>query len=137
MKKIALLIIASGLLAACSTGQQKNTNNNCRIEGNDCWKIVQLLEKTKEVSLNTTVEKGENVWENPVKYENPDLASLGLEVSQCTTYRDGGSTVYILNDNVAIFTNRRLGKNPQYGYTTVTFKENTSKFVFDQKGNLK
>lgn len=136
MKKITLFVLAGVLLAACSSAQQKTAENNCTIQGKDCWEIAQLLSQTKEVALDTVENQGEDVWAHPVKYENPSLAAMNLEVTHHMMYRDGGSTVDILNDKVSFFTNRRLGKNPKLGYVTVTFKETGKKFVFDEKGKL-
>ena len=132
MKKLALLVVGLGFLAACAS-TPKNNGSACKIEGNDCWKVVQLVGKTKEVRL----ENNDNIWQNEVKYENPDLEKMGLTVTQHIMYRDGGTTNTIINDKVAIRTNRRLGENPEYGYTTITFKEGGKKFVFDPQGNLK
>ena len=136
MKKITLLTLVSALLVACSSTQTKTAKSSCAIQGKDCWEIAQLLNQTKEIALDTVENQGEDVWTHPVKYENASLAALNLEVTHHMMYRDGGSTVDILNDKVSFFTNRRLGKNPQRGYVTVTFKETGKKFVFDEKGKL-
>ena len=135
MKKITLFVFAGILLTACSSTQQKTTEN-CTIQGRDCWEIAQLLSKTEEIALDTVENQGENVWTHPVKYENPDLEAMNLQVTHHMMYRDGGSTIDVLNDKVSFFTNRRLGPNPQRGYVTVTFKESGKKFLFDEKGKL-
>ncbi len=133
MKKITLFVVGIGFLAACASTQPRDKGNVCQIEGKDCWKVVQLVGKTKEIPL----ENNDNIWQNAVKYENPDLEKMGLTVTQHIMYRDGGTTNTIINDNVAIRTNRRLGENPEYGYTTIIFKESGKKFVFDPQGKLK
>jgi hypothetical protein len=134
MKKIALLVVGVGLLAACSATQKEDKGNVCKIEGKDCWKVAQLVNKTKEVYSDTETD---NIWQNNIKYENPDLEAMGLKVTFHTMYRDGGSTTTVINDNVAINVNRRLGPNPDYGNTTVKFKESGKQFVFDPQGKLK
>lgn len=134
MKKIALLVVGVGLLAACSATQKEDKANVCKIEGKDCWKVAQLVNKTKEVYSDTETD---NIWQNNIKYENPDLEAMGLKVTFHTMYRDGGTTNTIINDNVSIKVNRRLGPNPEYGYTTIKFKESGKQFVFDPQGKLK
>lgn len=134
MKKIALLVVGVGLLAACSATQKEDKANVCKIEGKDCWKVAQLVNKTKEVYSDTETD---NIWQNNIKYENPDLEAMGLKVTFHTMYRDGGSTTTVINDNVAINVNRRLGPNPDYGNTTIKFKESGKQFVFDPQGKLK
>ena len=134
MKKLALLILGVGFLAACAGTQTKNAGNVCKIEGNDCWKVAQLVNKTKEVYSDTETD---NIWQNNIKYENPDLEAMGLKVTQHIMYRDGGTTNTIINNNVAITINRRLGPNPDYGYTTIKFKESGKQFIFDPQGKLK
>ena len=53
-------------------------------------------------------------------------------------FRDGGSTAYVLNDNVAIRTNRSIGMQgtPAYGQTTIKFKETGKQFIYDSTGEL-
>lgn len=134
MKKIFLLFVAVALVGCASTTSKKQTSSACKVKGHDCWQVAQLLDKTQEITLDTKTQQGEGTWKNNVKYENPDLAAKGITVTQYVVYRDGGSTVHILDEEVAIFTNRRLGKNPQRGYVTVTFKETGEKFLFNEKG---
>jgi len=134
MKKLFLLLTVAALAGCASTAAKNQAPGICTINGNDCWQVAQLLNKTKEIKLETKQPKGEGAWENNVKYENPDLAARGLTVTQHTRYRDGGSTIYVINDQAAFFTNRRIGANKELGYTTVTFKDTDQKFVFDTKG---
>lgn len=134
MKKLTLIFVGVVLVGCASTTSKQETASACQVKGHDCWQIAQLLDKTQEITLDTKTQQGENTWQNNVKYENPDLAAKGLTVTHHVMYRDGGSTLYVLDDQVAFFTNRRLGPNPQLGYTTVTFKDNGQKFVFDTKG---
>lgn len=136
MKKIALLFVAFALVGCASATSKKETTSACKVKGHDCWQIAQLLSKTNEIQLEGTEEQGENIWKHPVRYENSDLSAMDITVTQHIMYRDGGSTVDILDDQVAFFTNRRLGRNPQLGYVTVTFKETGEKFVFNEKGKL-
>lgn len=135
MKKITLFILAGILVSACASAQHQTAGNDCTIQGKTCLEIAQLLSKTEEIALDTVENQGEDV-SHPVKYNNPDLAAMNLEVTHHMMYRDGGSTIDVLNDNISFFTNRRLGPNPQRGYLTVTFKESGKKFIFDEKGKL-
>ena len=122
------------MIGCASTGTKTATTPACSVSGYDCWQVAQLLDKTQEITLSTKAPQGEDSWQNNIKYENPELAAKGLTVTHHIMYRDGGSTLYVLNDQVAFFTNRRLGPNKELGYTTVTFKDNGQKFVFDTKG---
>jgi hypothetical protein len=136
MKKLTLIFVAAALVGCASTTAKQEPASTCQVKGHDCWQVAQLLDKTQQTVLDTKQPQGEGTWQNNVKYENPDLAAKGITVTQYIVYRDGGSTVYILDEEVAFFTNRRLGKNPQQGYVTVTFKESGEKFLFNEKGKL-
>lgn len=136
MKKLTLLFVAVALVGCATATSKKETSSVCKVKGHDCWQVAQLLDKTQEIVLDTKQPQGENSWQNNVKYNNPDLAAKDITVTQYIMYRDGGSTVYVLDEQVAFFTNRRLGPNPQYGYVTVTFKETGEKFVFNKEGKL-
>ena len=136
MKKLTLLFVAVALVGCATSTSKKETASACKVKGHDCWQIAQLVRNTNEVQLNKKEEQGENTQRNLVKYENPELAAKGLNVTHHVMYRDGGSTVTVIDEEVAFFVNRRLGPNPQYGYVTVTFKETGEKFVFNEKGKL-
>jgi len=136
MKKLLTLTLSVVLLGGCSVFQKKADDSTvCKIGTKDCREIAKLLPKTKDVPASP--ELASELWWNipgGVKYENEDLAKLGLTVTSYIMYRDGGSTVYVLNDEVAFSTNRRLGENPDYGVTTVRFKDGKT-FKFDAEGN--
>ncbi len=132
MKKILLFVIGLALFSAC-----KNAEKVCKIEGHDCWDIVKLA--------------------NNKQYK--DLEAMGLKVSDSSYFKDGGSTITVLNDKVSIFTDYsissdffKIGKitledgstlmiptpyNSELGYVTVTFKKDGREFIFDPQGNLK
>jgi hypothetical protein len=138
MKKLFLFTLSVCVLAGCSLFQKQNAAADmCKINKKDCWEIAQLLPKTKDVPAHPETASEELWWNIPggTKYENADLAKVGLTVTHYIMYRDGGSTVYVLNDEVSFSTNRRLGENPDYGVTTVRFKDGRT-FKYDADGNL-
>jgi len=60
-----------------------------------------------------------------------------MKVTFFTMYRDGGSTQYVLDDEVAIHTNNSLAADiSQRGTKTVKFK-NGPTFVYNPDGTLK
>lgn len=138
MKKLFALTASVCLLAGCALFQKQTDNTQvCKINKKDCWKVAKLLANTKEVPTNPETASEELWWNIPggKKYENADLAKMGLTVTHYIMYRDGGSTIYVLNDEVSFATNRRLGENPEYGITTVRFKDGQT-FKYDKDGNL-
>lgn len=138
MKKLFVLTASVCLLAGCALFQkQTNPAEVCQINKKDCWKVAQLLGQTKEVPADPNTASQEAWWNMPngVKYENEALTKMGLTVTRYMMYRDGGSTLYVLNDEVSFATNRRLGENPEYGVTTVKFKDGRT-FKYDADGKL-
>ena len=139
MKKLTLLFISTVLLFACSGKEQADpvtSQSACTINGNDCWEIVKLLAKTK---ITPTKEA--------YTYENPALEKLGLTVTAYDMYQDGGSTFFILNNEVFVYTNRKLGTpREQIGAVTIRFKKDPTSaspefdgplFEYTPKGRLK
>ncbi|MBO4707136.1 MAG: hypothetical protein J5594_01065 [Elusimicrobiaceae bacterium] len=115
----------------------KEVNKDCKINGHDCWAVVQKLGKTKEI--RTENPDKDNIWvPDIITYENNDLKKWGIAVSSYVMFRDGGSTAYVLNDNIAIRTNRSIGMQgtPAYGQTTIKFKETGKQFIYDSTGEL-
>ncbi len=160
MKRIIICLFGVLLVAACAatpktnveeakeeakqvaeqktaTAPKKEVNKDCKINGHDCWAVVQKLGKTKEI--RTENPDKDNIWApDIITYENPDLKEWGIIVTQYTMFRDGGSTIHILNDNVSIRVNRSIGMQgtPAYGETTVKFKETGDKFIYDFMGKV-
>ena len=159
MKRIIICLFGVLLVAACAAtpktsveeakedakqvAEQKpaapkeEVNKDCKINGHDCWAVVQKLGKTKEI--RTENPDKDNIWApDIITYENPDLKEWGITVSSYVMFRDGGSTAYVLNDNVAIRTNRSIGMQgtPAYGQTTIKFKETGKQFIYDSTGEL-
>ena len=117
--------------------QEKANKQECEINGHDCWAVVQKLGTTKEIRTENPDKN--NLWApDIITYENKDLQNWGLKVTFYTMYRDGGSTLYVLNENIAIRTNRSIGMQgtPAYGQTTVKFKETSKQFIYDSTGKL-
>ena len=115
----------------------KEVNKDCKINGHDCWAVVQKLGKTKEI--RTENPDKDNIWvPDLVTYENKELKDWGITVTQYVMFRDGGSTNHILNENVSIRVNRSLGMQgtPAYGHTTIKFKETGKQFIYDSTGEL-
>ena len=115
----------------------KEVNQDCKINGHDCWAVVQKLGKTKEI--RTENPDKDNIWvPDIITYENKELQDWGITVTSYVMFRDGGSTTYILNDNVSIRTNRSIGMQgtPAYGQTTIKFKETGKQFIYDSTGKL-
>ena len=120
-----------------ATVPKKEVAQDCKINGHDCWAVVQKLGKTKEI--RTENPDKDNIWApDIITYENKDLKDWGITVTQYIMFRDGGSTLYVLNENVSIRVNRSLGmKNtPAYGQTTIKFKETGKQFIYDFMGKL-
>ena len=160
MKRIIICLFGVLLVAACAAtpktsveeakeevkqvAEQKPTaapkeevNKDCKINGHDCWTVVQKLGKTKEI--RTENPDKDNIWvADIVTYENPDLKDWGITVTYYTMFRDGGSTLYVLNDNISIRTNRSIGMQgtPAYGQTTIKFKETGKQFIYAFTGDL-
>lgn len=98
----------------------------CTIKGYDCREVIAKLTLTTEEPANEEVANGETpYWNVPggTKYANPALDEMGMKITQYIMYRDGGTTQYVIDDNVGINTNLRLGDNPDYGKVTVKFKD--------------
>jgi len=98
----------------------------CTIKGYDCREVIAKLTLTTEEPANEEVANGETpYWNVPggTKYVNPALDEMGMKITQYVMYRDGGTTQYVIDDNVGINTNLRLGDNPDYGKVIVKFKD--------------
>lgn len=111
----------------------------CTIKGHDCWEVAQKLSGTREIRTpkeNPTEE--ESLWTpDVITYENPEIEALGMKVTFYTMYRDGGSTQYVLDDEVAIRTNNSLAAEAsQLGTKTIKFKDGPT-FVYSPDGVLK
>ena len=116
---------------------KEEVDKDCKINGHDCWAVVQKLGKTKEI--RTENPDKDNIWATDIiTYENEDLKDWGITVTHYTMFRDGGSTIHVLNDNVSIRVNRLIGLQgtPAYGQTTIKFKETGKKFIYDFTGEL-
>ena len=101
----------------------------CAIKGYDCREVIAKLTLTTEEPANEEIANGETpYWNVPggTKYVNPALDEMGMKITQYVMYRDGGTTQYVIDDNVGIHTNLRLGDNPDYGKVTVKFKASGS-----------
>lgn len=160
MKKISLFLLAVLLTLGCTispkvsvkdeneeaqlinqqktiSAPKKEVNQGCKINGYDCWAVVQKLGKTKEI--RTENPDKDNIWASDIiTYENKDLKALGVIVTNYTMFRDGGSTIYVLNDNISIHTNRSLGMKgtPNYGLTTIKFKDTGKQFIYNFMGEF-
>lgn len=67
--------------------QKATANQECKINGYDCWKIAQLFKLGTENDQETRTAK---------------LKKMGLTVTFSTMYRDGGSWDYQLSDGTRI-----------------------------------
>jgi len=160
MKKSIIFLLGVLLVAACASTPKTNVEDakeeakqlaeqkpaaaskeavdkDCKINGHDCWAVVQKLGKTQEIRAENTDKN--NIWvPDIITYENQDLKDWGLKVTFYTMYRDGGSTLYVLNENIAVRTNRSIGMQgtSAYGQTTVKFKETGKQFIYDSTGKL-
>ena len=120
-----------------ATTPKEELDKDCKINGHDCWTVVQKLGKTKEI--RTENPDKDNIWvPDIITYENKELKDWGITVSSYVMFRDGGSTAYVLNENIAIRTNRSIGMQgtPAYGQTTIKFKETGKQFIYDSTGEL-
>lgn len=120
-----------------ATTPKEEVDKDCKINGHDCWAVVQKLGKTKEI--RTENPDKDNIWvPDLVTYENKELKDWGITVTQYIMFRDGGSTNHILNDNVSIRVNRSIGMQgtPAYGQTTIKFKETGKQFIYDSMGKF-
>ena len=116
MKKLVLVFVSAVFFAACSgkEGPETSTQPPCTINGHDCWKVVKLLPQTK------VIPTGDFTY----TYENPALQNWGITVTAHDMYQDGGSTYHILNNEVFIYTNHKMGSpRSQLGAVTVRFKK--------------
>ena len=159
MKKVVMFLLGFLLVTGCSSTPKANVENakedvkqvakqepstaskevnkDCKINGHDCWAVVQKLGKTKEI--RTENPDKDNIWvPDLVTYENKELKDWGITVTQYVMFRDGGSTNHILNENVSIRVNRSIGMQgtPAYGQTTIKFKETGKQFIYDSTGEL-
>lgn len=160
MKRIIICLFGFLLVAACASTPKANVeeakeeakqvaeqktattpkeevDKDCKINGHDCWAVVKKLGKTKEIRTENPDKN--NIWlPDIITYENKELKDWGITVSSYVMFRDGGSTAYVLNENVAIRTNRSIGMQgtPAYGQTTIKFKETGKQFIYDSTGEL-
>lgn len=136
MKKLLFVLLVFAL-AGCATANHKK-NDVCKIKGQDCWQIVQMLDDTQEVPANDEVAK-QDWWNIPggTKYLNAGLKDLGLTITQHIMFRDGGSTIDIIEGDEVPVSIRRyiiLG-TPDYDGALVQFKDGPA-FTYDKDGNL-
>jgi len=133
MKKMILVLVGIGFLVACSGKEspQKETSatpvqSACQINGHDCWDVVQLVKQTKTIQTEDTTPHPHEPWPHyTYTYENPALQNWGITVTDYDMFKDGGSTIYILNDSIAVHTNRKIGSpRAQMGAVTVRFRNN-------------
>lgn len=133
MEKLALLFISAVLLCACSSKEQpqveqqaQNDSLPCTINAHNCWEVIQALKETKIIKKEDPTEYPQEPWPHHIyTYENPTLQNWGIIIDKYDMFRDGGSTIYILNDSsIAIHTNRKIGSaREQIGAVTVRFKK--------------
>lgn len=97
----------------------------CQINEHDCWEVVQLLKQTKTIQTPDPTEHPKEPWPHFIyTYENPALQDWGITVTNYDMYKDGGSTYHILNNEVFIYTNRKIGSpRARMGAVTVRFKK--------------
>ena len=140
MKKGMLVLVGLVFLVACSgkeeqTAKVPNAQANCTINGHTCWEVIQLLGQTKIIQNQDTTEHPQEPWTHYIyTYENPALQDWGINVTNYDMYKDGGSTIHTLNNDVTIYTNRQIGSpRSAMGEVTVTFKDNTQ-YKFDRNG---
>ena len=133
MKKLVLACLSLFLLAACSPQVQQDFPP-CTINGHDCWEVVQLLKQTKVISTPAPDVPGEP-WPHYTKtYENSALQAWGITVTEYDMFKDGGSTIHVLNDMVSIRTNRKIGSpRAEMGAVTLKFKDG-SQFKYNRSG---
>ena len=114
------------------------TDAACSYKGHNCWEIVALLGNTKEIRTPKENPTPEDLWTpDIITYENPALKELGMQVTFYTMYRDGGSTRYIIDDNMSVYTNNSIGADAsQRGTKTIKFKDGR-KFIYDPDGTLR
>ena len=140
-----MLGVTAGLLTACQSAEKQQTvvqkpaqvpQETCTVNGHDCWKVVKLLPQTKEVPGGGEQPAADDIWAQPkVTYENAALKKLGLTVTSYTMYRDGGSTAYVVNDEVVFRTNRSIGMPEKHGFVTVKFKGGPT-YTYNPQGVL-
>ena len=100
----------------------------CAINGHDCLEIIARLPLTKEVPATEAGAKGETAyWNEPggVKYVNPALEALGMNVTQYMEDRNG-KVVQVIDEKVGITTHLGFKQSPNYGEVTVKFKDGAS-----------
>lgn len=155
MKKLILLLLSLSFLFACS-GKEEPTRpavaNSpeafCTINGHDCWEVVQLLKQTKIIQNEDPADHPQEPWPHYIyTYENPALQNWGITIDKYDMFKDGGSTIYILNGgSIAVRTNRKIGSpRAQMGAVTVRFKKDPQStnpefdgpaFQYTPQGNL-
>ncbi len=131
MKKLILAVISMGFLFACSGKEEptvaatQETFPPCFINGHDCWEVVQLLKQTKTIQNQDPTEYPQQPWPHFIyTYENPALQAWGITITKYDIFRDGGSTVYLLNDgSIAVGTSRKITlPRGEMGAVTIRFK---------------
>lgn len=106
----------------------------CQINGHTCWEVIGLLDQTETISTPAPDIPGEPWKHFSYTYKNSALQAWGITVTQYDMFRDGGSTIHVLNDNVTIYTNRNLGSpREEMGAVTLEFKDGT-KFKYNVCG---
>ncbi len=151
MKKLALVLVGTVFLAACSTKEQpqeqkkqtaaipavlapvalKNTPKDsplCTINGQDCWEVVQLLGQTKVI--NATAEKGQSAEFH--RYENAGLKELNLSITSLDKSANNGNDSYALSNGIFISIRRNGDK---IEFATVSFPT-LEVFVLDNTGKV-
>ena len=112
-------------------------DDGCKIKGYACWDVIQKLGQTEEVRTPKENPTEEDLWlPDNITYKNPALEAMGIKVTFYTMYRDGGSTQYVLDDEVAIRTNNAIAAPAEEkGTKTVKFK-NGPTFKYAPDGTL-
>lgn len=153
MKNLVLACVSIILLAACSSKEQPLSQTQqdlppCTINGHGCWEVVQLLKQTKIIQNEDPADHPQEPWPHYIyTYENPALQNWGITIDKYDMFKDGGSTIYILNGgSIAVRTNRKIGSpRAQMGAVTVRFKKDPQStnpefdgpaFQYTPQGNL-
>ena len=88
--RLACLVSGILLLTGCNSVRP---TQDCTINGQDCWKVAQLLENTKRIPIEPSDVEQAAQRPPTAMYKNPDLTALGIKVVAGDLFQDGGSTM--------------------------------------------
>ena len=157
MKKLLFIISCLFIICACTKTQPESkqkssskplpvsiTKSACKINGYDCWTIIQDLKETKMLPVGRITNLMENPQEKQIlqsnendthksKISNPTLEEKGLFIVKYEALWNGSPTIYTLSNDVKISIASGVSKKAEYATVSGPSIKRTT---YDREGNI-